>query len=178
MKNKFIESPVTERALSHRRLVCGVGINDADYMTNMITAGGKQITCPYYQKWIDILQRTHSEKYFIRYPTYRGCSICDEWLVFSEFREWMESQDWKDKCLDKDVILPGNKVYSPETCAFVSQHVNLILTSKRRNNSGLPIGVSLYCGRYRAYMNFDKKLFYLGIYDTKEAAGESYNSRR
>lgn len=167
MKNQFIEKPVNKRALSCRKLVYGVGINDADYMTNMITTEGKQITCPYYQKWIDILQRTHSEKYFIRYPTYRGCSVCDEWLLFSRFRSWMESQDWEGKCLDKDVIKPGNKIYSPDNCVFVSQHVNLILTTRKRFRGSLPIGVHINKDKFGSALCVNKQPVNLGTYDTK-----------
>ena len=174
MKNQFIERPATERALSSRRTVYGVGINDADYMTNMINSHGKQITCPYYQKWIDILQRTHSEKYFIRYPTYRGCSVCDEWLLFSTFRAWMKSQDWEGKCLDKDVIAPGNKTYSPENCVFVSQHVNLILTTRKRFRGPLPIGVNKNKSRFVVSLVVNGERVKTGTYKTKEEAAKSY----
>lgn len=174
MKNKFIENPVNNRCLSRRNLVYGVGVNDANYMTSIVTDEGKQITCPFYQKWIDILQRTQSEKYLIRYPTYRGCSICDEWLIFSKFKSWMESQDWIGKCIDKDIIKPGNKVYSPEMCVFVSQHVNLILTNRRRCRGSLPIGVSKYKDKFISEISINKKHVFLGIYKTKEEAAKAY----
>ena len=178
MKIQFIERPVNKKALSRRKPVYGVGVNDADYMTNMFTTEGKQITCPYYQKWIDILQRTQSEKYFIRYPTYRGCSVCDEWLIFSKFRSWMETQDWKGKCLDKDVIKPGNKVYSPDYCVFVSQHVNLILTTRKKLRGSLPIGVTMNNERFGAAVCINKKNRSLGSYETKEEAAKVYGEAK
>jgi hypothetical protein len=54
--------------------------------------------------------------------------VCNEWHNFQNFAEWFcknycdASMDkWQ---LDKDIIVPGNRVYSPETCCFVPNAVN------------------------------------------------------
>ena len=44
-------------------------------------------------------------------------------------------------CLDKDLILFGNKIYSPETCIFVPPRVNSFFHVKSENLRGLPHGV-------------------------------------
>ena len=31
------------------------------------------------------------------------------------------------KCLDKDILVQGNKVYSPNTCIFVTNDINVLL---------------------------------------------------
>ncbi len=36
----------------------------------------------------------------------------------------METQDWEGKELDKDVLVAGNKLYSPDTCAFITRKTN------------------------------------------------------
>ena len=113
------------------RLRQGVGINDADYNTG---------DCPYMRRWSAMLQRCYSESYHKRKPSYRGCYVCKEWLIFSNFKSWMEKQDWKDKQLDKDFLGDG-KLYSPETCCFVSKEVNAFLTLKSKDR-GIPIGVT------------------------------------
>ncbi len=48
--NTFVEYPATKRSLSMRKLVSGVGINDAWYLTSDNT-NGKAIRCPYYSVW-------------------------------------------------------------------------------------------------------------------------------
>ena len=69
----------------------------------------------------------------------------------------MESQDWKGKQLDKDIISPGNKIYSPDTCVFVEPKINKLIQGKKRKVSDFPIGVNLDRGKYKAYMDaFDK----------------------
>lgn len=123
-----------------RKPVYGFGKNDADYKV-YITIDGKMHTCPYYLKWIGILQRCYDKSFHDRQPTYKGCAVCDEWLAFTNFRRWMASQSWKGKELDKDLLVPGNKIYSPVTCCFVSSRINSILTYNRNKKSGLPQGV-------------------------------------
>ncbi len=116
-----------------KKLVCGVGINDADYVTQKFEtidcADGKQKqklvwTCPYFQTWRNMIRRCYSAKLQERYPTYKGCTVSENWLTFSNFKDWMEKQDFEGKQLDKDLLFEGNKVYSADTCVFVTQMVN------------------------------------------------------
>lgn len=123
--NQFIEITASELSLSQRKPVFGVGTNDADYLTNP-TINGKQTKCSIYRTWQSMLMRCYSDKFQAKHPTYTGCSVCDEWLTFSSFRRWMIAQNWQGKQLDKDIRVNGNKVYSPETCCFVTHADNMI----------------------------------------------------
>ena len=40
----------------------------------------------------------------------------------------MEKQDWEGKFIDKDLLFPGNKVYGPDTCVFVTRQLNNLFT--------------------------------------------------
>ena len=75
------------------KLVYGVGVNDSAQATKtMIRVGGvqKQIwRCPYYGKWVNMLQRCYSELYHDKFPTYKDCTVCEEWKYFSKFKKWM-----------------------------------------------------------------------------------------
>lgn len=116
----------------------GSAINDADYNVNKFSCGSKKTkvwTCPFYRKWYDMLTRCYSESYIKSHPTYAGCFVCDEWLTFSNFKRWMESQDWQGRELDKDLISCGNKIYSPGNCVFVSKELNNFLTHHKRTGS-------------------------------------------
>lgn len=131
--------------------VCGVGVNDADYIVQIKEesgyVGGKRKRrviwiCPYYQRWANLIKRCYSEKEQIRKPAYIGCTVCDEWKYFSNFKAWMENQDWEGKELDKDVLVPFNRVYSPETCIFVSSVVNTFMLDCRSARGKCAVGVS------------------------------------
>ena len=128
------------------KLVRGVGVNDADYnVVEIETDEGKQKIvwqCPYYRKWMAMLGRCYSENVQSRQPTYKGCSVCDEWLIFSNFKKWMEQQDWKEKHLDKDLLMEGNKVYCPEHCIFVDGAINNFVIDRGSSRGEYMIGVS------------------------------------
>lgn len=132
-----------------RKLLFGVAINDADYTVRVKQTVGyvdgkqKQKTvwmCPFYAAWSDMLSRCYSEGLKSEFPTYRDASVCEQWLRLSTFTSWMQSQEWKGMQLDKDLLFPGNKLYSPETCVFVSRQVNMFMTEQQSTKSKLPIG--------------------------------------
>lgn len=125
--------------------VMGVGLNDSNYPVSPIN-NGKQKRCNFYQVWKSMLERCYDKKYQSRFPTYIDCTVIDEWLIFSNFKKWMEKQDWQGKHLDKDLLIYGNKVYSPQACAFVDPVINSFLTEKRSKSSELPVGVSFHKG--------------------------------
>ena len=94
----------------------------------------------------------------------------------------MEQQDWHGKCLDKDIIVPGSKLYSPETCAFVSQATNSFVIARDACRGDYPVGVSLYkrTGRYQAYCEnpFTGKKENLGYFLNPEEAHEAWRKRK
>ena len=116
------------------KLVCGVGINDLKGL-------GTEETKPYYTKWCEMLRRCYSEKVREKYPTYKDCYVCDEWLTFSNFKSWMEQQDWGGKALDKDLLVYGNTIYSSETCCFISARLNNFMIKSDHSRGILPVGV-------------------------------------
>ena len=127
-----------------------------------------------------MIQRVFDAKYHARHPTYIGASVCDEWKYFMNFRSWMMAQDWRDKQLDKDIIVPGNKHYSPETCAFVDSRINSLLLDSVSSRGKYPIGVSYYKGykKYCATMRVNGKKRYLGCFDTPEEASLVYRKEK
>ena len=173
------------------KLVYGVGVNDLDYRTQVyeyVTDNeGRRVKkhvfiCKYYAAWKNMLERCYSKKYLERNPTYIGTSVCSEWLSATAFKKWMEQQDWSGKCLDKDIIVPGSKLYSPDTCAFVLNETNLFVTARDASRGDYPVGVDLYkpTGKYRAQCQnlFTGKREYLGYYSTPEEAHEAWRKRK
>ena len=173
------------------KLVYGVGINDLCYRTRVYEEvtkdGGKRIwktvfTCKYYAVWKSMLARCYSKKFLERNPSYIGTSVCSEWLSATAFKKWMEQQDWSGKSLDKDIIVPGNKLYSPETCAFVLPATNLFVAARDASRGEYPIGVHLSKrkGRYQALCQnlFTGKQEHLGYFLTTEDAHEAWRKRK
>ena len=158
----------------HRKpkLVYGVGVNDADYVVLPTGPDGKRGMCPYYNVWHSMLCRAYNPKYHARFPTYIGVTVCGEWHSFMAFRAWMETQDWEGKQLDKDIIVPGNKVYSPATCAFVSSQINSLFNDCAAARGKWPIGVKWHrqAEKFQARVSENGKRRHLGLFTTPEAA--------
>lgn len=129
-----------------RKLIYGVGINDATYpVTRSEKINGKSVKvwrCPFYATWSSMLQRGYSQKFKIKNTTYKDCHVCEEWMTFSVFSLWMQSQDWQGNRLDKDFLGDG-KLYSPENCCFVPNFVNTCVVLSDSIRGDLPLGVSL-----------------------------------
>ena len=163
------------------RLVFGVGVNNADYVVNTVI-NGKQVMCPYYFTWRNMLERCYSERLQEIRPTYKGCSAHPEWLYFMNFRKWMEKQDWQGKALDKDLLIEGNKVYSPETCAFVDQTTNSFTNNYERGRGEYPLGVHMYkpTGKFVASCcnPFTKKRENLGYFHCPNEAHLAWKDRK
>ena len=123
----------------------GVGVNDADYVTQTNKeVNGKRIQvwmCPIYRTWTSMLARCYSEKLHARLPTYKDCTVCDEWLIFSNFKTWMEKQDWEGKHLDKDVLIEGNRIYSTNTCIFIDEKINNFVINHANSRGEYMLGV-------------------------------------
>lgn len=82
-----------------------------------------------HQCWVSMLARCYSKKFIARNPTYKGCIVCDEWHNFQNFAKWYYEnypKDGEKYQLDKDLSCCGErgKLYSPDTCLFVTAQVN------------------------------------------------------
>lgn len=158
------------------KLVHSHGINDLGYTVFTRNTEGSGQTCPFYSKWRSMLERVYSEKLHNKYPTYNDTSICEEWLFASEFKRWMLQQPWEGNHLDKDILVLGNKLYSPATSRFVPSYVNRLLLTRGKARGELPLGVNLYdpdsSTPYRAQVSnpLTQRNIHLGLFKTKEAA--------
>lgn len=150
----------------------GKGINDSDYHLDYLDESDNKIKkCPFYRKWVGMLERCYSEKYKLKNPSYNDATVCSDWLSFMNFKFWMEKQDWYDKELDKDLLFENNKIYSPDKCLFISHDVNKFMTERTRFRGDYPLGVDLQGSRFRARCsNLGKGVLYLGMFESPEAA--------
>ena len=131
-----------------------------------------------YLVWSSMLNRCYSEKYHIKQPTYIDCEVSDNFCNFNYFYQWDIDNYYEisneTMCLDKDILIKGNKIYSEDTCIYVPQRINNLFTKSDSARGELPIGVH-HCGnKYSSYCSINKKDVYLGIFDTVEDAFNSY----
>jgi hypothetical protein len=165
------------------KLIFGVGINDADYVTQVNETigyvGGRQKQkrvwiCPFYRTWTGMLKRGYSEKFKLSKPAYKDVTVCEQWHLFSNFKMWMEKQDWEGNQLDKDLIIQGNKIYSPDACVFVSGQVNNFLVDCGASRGEYKIGVywNKRGGKFRALCRnpFRGKQEHLGYFTDEQEA--------
>lgn len=164
-----------------RKPVFGVGINDYPG-TSSWTINGVRYKCPFYRKWVSMLARCYKEEYLAEFPTYAGCSVSEEWKYFTNFRVWMEEQDWVGKELDKDILVPDNKIYSKETCVFISRELNAFLNDHRSARGLYNLGVSWHkrTGMFVSQCSnpLTGKSEYLGLFDSEEAAHLAWKQKK
>lgn len=117
--------------------------------------------CPIYSAWKDMLQRCNSSTFKEKKGNakYAACFTNDSWKYFSSFRVWAINSGFADGLrLDKDILIPGNKEYGPNTCAFVPPSINnLLLLSKQR--VGIPLGATYSKVRQRMVNELKKPYF-------------------
>lgn len=126
------------------RTVCGVGyIGQGKYepIKNNVMAKS-------YKIWRDMLKRCYGKNEDIKNPSYKEVYVCNEWHNYQLFAEWFEKNYYeingKKMCLDKDILVKGNKEYSPNTSIFVPQEINVLFISSNSSRGAFPIGVSYH----------------------------------
>ena len=154
--------------------VCGVGIIGAKYPSRI-----KGVVMKEYDTWTTMLQRCYSAKFKERNPTYKDVTCCEEWLNYENFYEWLHNQSNFEKwlngkrwCVDKDILVKGNKIYSPETCCLVPHIVNGLFEKGEAIRGDLPIGVGRSRNKFQAWCRnpFTKKVERLDTCLTPEKA--------
>lgn len=158
------------------KTVYGIGcLGEGEYET---TQNGKNTHS--YKTWNGMLQRCYTEKYHQIQPTYKGCSVSEEWLNYQNFASWYKDNyytlEGEVMCLDKDIVIKRNKIYSPESCVFVPQRINGLFVKTNSKRGCLPIGVSLTRNNtFVARCQMGKgKVKHLGVYKTHEEAFITY----
>ena len=116
-----------------------------------------------YECWRNMIHRCYNEKYLKKNPTYIDCVVCDEWKLYSNFKKWFLENYIKDYQLDKDLLGDG-KIYSPNTCCFVSKEINTFLTNKQRNNTSGHPGVCFdkFTNSWIVHTTISRKSIHLG----------------
>lgn len=161
-------------------------VNDSDYKYQIKEyfgySAGKQImkitwTCPIFVAWRGMKTRC-LPPYQERYASYVGVDSCSQWKSFMSFHNWAKKSFKEGLELDKDILVKGNKLYSPETCAFVPKEINYLLNSFKNGVSGnLLMGVSETSNninKYRACISSKGKRRNLGVFSAQTDAHKAW----
>lgn len=157
------------------KTLCGIGyIGEGQYKTKINDKFSKQ-----YITWDSMILRCYYNKYLDRRENYIDSIVIEKWHNFQNFAKWYDENFYKinneTMCLDKDILIKGNNIYSPETCIFVPQNINLLFLKSDKSRGDYPIGVTYLDGDYMARcQNNDGTREYLGRYSTPEKAFEVY----
>lgn len=132
------------------RLILNVGVNDADYkVVNYSKVSGKWVIvskCKIYSTWTKMLRRCYAES-----GSHADIVVCDEWLRFSNFRNWYIDNYQDGWEIDKDIL--GGKTYSPDNCIMIPKQLNNCLRKVRHLETGVWYDESrssfqAYCNSY------------------------------
>lgn len=157
-----------------------IGVYEKGFYTVRDTSGKHTKV---YRTWSNMLRRCEPGGIEQKlHPTYVGCEVHPDFIKFQDFAAWCHKQvgfgnhGWD---LDKDILVPGNKVYGPDTCCFVPQELNKLLLVK--TVTGIyPVGVYLEkkSGRYKSQISIDGRRHTLGRFDTSESAYAVYQTAK
>lgn len=137
-----------------------------------------------YRKWEAMLDRVYGRgcKSDETNPYY-SVSVSEDFRWYKDFKYWcttqvgFSNQGW---ALDKDILVKGNKLYSPDTCCFVPVELNSLLVNSRATRGEFPVGVHFDKSRnkFQAYIRKDGKRKHLGRFSTPEEAFQVYKQSK
>ena len=163
------------------KLVFGIGFNCRTFST---VSNGKQHR--EYSLWQSMLERC-TEKLWVKFSTYRGTTCSENFKSYAYFYDWCKEQvgfynkDEKGRswCLDKDILIKGNKHYSEDTCVFIPHRINCLLTKCDSLRGDFPIGVC-WCKDVKKFLsqcnNSSGRQRKLGRFNTPQEAFQAYKT--
>lgn len=127
-----------------------------------------------YNTWVTMLYRCYCDEDTVYF---KESLVCKEWLCYQNFAEWYSQNKYEVKGrlhLDKDILCPGNKVYSPDKCLLVPQRINMLFMNKP-NKYGLPSGIS-FTDSKRYHTDYNGKG--IGNFDTLDEAIQAHTDAK
>lgn len=130
-----------------------------------------------YAKWTGMMERCYAPEYkHSKRSKVKKSYVCEEWHNFQNFAKWHEENYYTIEnelmCLDKDILIKNNRVYSPKTCVYAPNRINVLFTKSEAARGELPIGVTLH--KKRNIYGVKCSGCYVGEYKTVAEAFEAY----
>lgn len=136
-----------------------------------------------YAKWRAMLQRCINPMADKSTESYVECEVCNEWMNFQNFAKWYYENEYhcnnEPLCVDKDILIHGNKLYSPDRCILVPQRINLLFIKEYARRGDLPIGVIKHGNGYSVHCSLDSHTKnYIGFYYDPILAFAAYKAAK
>lgn len=147
--------------------VFNVGKIGIKYPVTFLDDFGNRKTCLEYTKWHNMIRRCYSNAYHVKQPTYKDCTVSENFKHYEYFYEWCQDQigfgneNWH---LDKDLLVKGNRIYSEDVCIFLPQELNTLILNNPLSRGNLPVGVNV-CHNREVYVSS------IGLYGNKRTIG-------
>lgn len=136
-----------------------------------------------YAAWHGIMQRCYDPKMQAKSPTYKGCAVHPEWHNFQVFAKWFYGQKhyMAGFEVDKDLLVDGNKVYSPDACCVVPQELNVLFNDSHAGKGSVaPTGVNYHArlDKFEARISINGERVYLGVFKCPYEAEAVYKKAK
>jgi hypothetical protein len=118
-----------------------------------------------------------------KFISYKDVTVCEEWHNFQIFSDWFYN-NYNPKImqnfhLDKDILVKGNKIYSPETCCLVPQEINSLFLKSNGTRGLTPIGTTMTKNKnFSAKFKRGDKITCFVIFNTPEEAFQAYKTAK
>ena len=133
-----------------------------------------------YIHWHGMITRCYNKNSQKVRESYIGCSVCEEWLCYKNFKEWFNENYYEIKNekmhLDKDILINNNKLYSKDTCLFVPERINALFSIKYKGDT--LIGVRKHKDKFRTCLSKKTENIYLGTFETQIEAFQIYKKEK
>ena len=131
---------------------------------------------PSYSCWRFLMRRNFCEKSFLINPTYKDCTVCKSWYNFQVFSDYFYSHESYGLGyeLDKDLLVNGNRHYSPETCVMIPQEINKALKTVQVNSVVAGVRKRKNTKGYQVRVTEHGKRRHVGEFYTEEEASAAY----
>lgn len=131
-------------------------------------------------EWKMIVHRASGK---LRNPIYKSCTLHPDFADFDKYCSWRAQAPFagaaddngKKYQIDKDILVPKNKQYGPNTCPFVPPIVNAYFASiSNRDYHTIGTSTQKWKKGYWASIMLENKLTHLGCYATLQEANAKY----
>lgn len=131
-----------------------------------------------YSLWRGMIYRCYDERSLSRAKneSYNYCKVHKDWHNFSNFYKWASLHYKEGLELDKDLLIKGNKVYSEDTCVFLTPRLNKIMLNNSKGRGTTPLGSSFEADTqsYRVRYSAEGKDKHVGRFDCPIEAFNAY----
>ena len=120
-------------------------LGQGPYASEHRDENGKRVLHNEYKIWSGIHKRVGN--FDGKHPSYEDVTVCEEWWCYQNFAKWYNEHVYTlyddFLCIDKDILKPDSRIYSPQTCCLIPNSINEVFKDFRNyKNDDLPIGVT------------------------------------